>query len=357
MTIGKSRVRVALAGIALCVAATANAADFRDQDARLRAAYAADGPGAYAIVAVGDQIVFSKGYGQANVELHVPFQADSVVRIASLTKQFTAVAVLLLMQEGKLTLDEPLCQVWTQSPAIWCAITMRQLLGHTSGITGDFAPIMAQAKTDLTVDQLLALYTDRPLLSPPGSAWRYSNVNYWILVKVIEIKCGAPYADFVARRVLVPQMTRTRYGSHDAIIAGRAAGYEAGPDGAWLNARYFSTTLGYSAGGFLSTPGDMAIWYAALGRGEILSHDSIALALTPTKTNDGKSTSYGLGWYITDIAGERVAHHGGSTLGFHDYVYWAPSRGVFVGVFKNRSDRQGEPIDQARALLETVIGH
>ncbi len=348
---------IVLPWIAFCIATTANAADFRAEDARLRAAYPVDGPGAYAIVAVGGRIVFSKGYGQANVELHIPFQVDSVIRIASLTKQFTSVAILLLLQDGKLRLDEPLREVWAQCPRQWCEITVRQLLSHTSGITDELAPLLALMRTDLTADQLLAVYADRPLLSEPGAAWRYSNVNYWILGKVIEIESAAPYADFVARRVLVPQMKRTRYGSHDAIIEGRAAGYEVGPDGDPLNARYFSATLGYSAGGFLSTPGDMAIWYAALGRGEIMSRDLIAMALTPTKTNDGKPTGYGLGWYVADIAGERIAHHGGSTLGFQSYLFWAPSRGIFAAIFKNRSDGQGEPTDDARALLQAIIAH
>lgn len=346
--------RIGLAAFALCVATLANAGDFRVADARLRASYPPEGSGAYAIVAVGDRVAFSQGYGQANVELHVPLQADSVVRIASLTKQFTSVAILRLVEERKLSLEEPLRDAWRQCPAPWREISLRQLLSHTSGITDDLAPLLAQLKTDLTVDQLLAIYADRPLLTKPGAAWRYSNVNYWILGKVIEIASGTPYADFVARRVLVPRMKQTRYGSHDDLIGGRSAGYEAGPDGQLRNARYFSATLGFSAGGFLSTPRDMAVWYAAMAHGEIISRESIALALTPTRTNDGKATHYGLGWYVENLDGEPVAHHGGSTFGFESYVFWAPSRGIFAGVFKNRSDDQGEPVEDARALLVAV---
>lgn len=349
--------RSALAGVMLSLAAAANAADFRAVDSRLRAIYPPDGPGAYAIVAVNDRTVFSKGYGQANVELHVVFQDNSVVRIASLTKQFTSVAILLLVEERKLSLDAPLRESWAQCPAAWREITVRQLLSHTSGITDDLAPLLAQLTRDLTVDQLLTIYADRPLLSQPGTAWRYSNVNYWTLGKVIEIESGERYADFVSRRVLVPRMTRTRYGSHDALIEGRAGGYEAASNGRLLNARYFSATLGYSAGGFLSTPADMAIWYAALTHGDIISSASIATALTSSRTNDGKSTGYGLGWYVSDIARTHVAHHGGATLGFESYIFWAPSRGIFAGVFKNRSDGEGEPVEHARTLLEAAIAH
>ena len=326
----------------------------RGPDASLRAAYPAKGPGAFAVGAVGDQIHFAKGYGEANAELHTTFTLDSVVRIASLTKQFTAVAILELVEDGKLKLDDALQVAWADCPVLWCPITIRQLLSHTSGITDDLAPLYAQMKTDLSVDQLLNLYANSPLLSPQGTVWRYSNVNYWILGKVIETQSGQSYAQFVTQRVLARGMTGTRYGSHDALIENRAAGYELGADDAWHNARYFSATLGYSAGGFVSTPRDLVRWYAALARGEIISHDMIVTALTNTKTNDGQPTSYGLGWYVSDIGGVQVAHHGGSTLGFQCYVYWVPSKAIFAGVFKNGSDNGGEPRDSALELLKML---
>jgi CubicO group peptidase (beta-lactamase class C family) len=338
----------------LAAIAVVGCAGSRAVDPSLRAAYPANGPGVFAIAAVGGKIVFAKGYGEANTELHAAFTLDSVVRIASLTKQFTAVAILKLVQDGKLRLDDALHEAWADCPVLWCGITIRQLLSHTSGITDDLTPLYAQMKTDLSADQLLSAYANSPLLSSPGAVWRYSNVNYWILGKVIEIESGQSYAHFVAQRVLVPGMTRTRYGSHDAIIENRAAGYEQGPDGAWVNARYFSATLGYSAGGFVSTPRDMVRWYAALARGEIISHDMIAIALTAIKTRDGKPTGYGLGWYVSDIAGEKVAHHGGSTFGFQCYAYWVPSRAIFAGVFENRSDNAGEPGNAALQLLRMV---
>jgi D-alanyl-D-alanine carboxypeptidase len=346
---------IRIVGLALLVAIVAiGNADARGLDASLRAAYPANGPGAFAVAAVGGKIAFAKGYGEANAELHTAFTLDSVVRIASLTKQFTAVAILKLVEDHKLALDEPLHDAWADCPALWCGITIRQLLSHTSGITDDLTRLYPQMKTDLSVDQLLSVYATSPLLSLPGAVWRYSNVNYWILGKVIETQSGQSYAKFVAQRVLVPGMTRTRYGSHDALIENRAAGHELASDGAWVNARYFSATLGYSAGGFVSTPRDLVRWYAALARGEIISYDMMAIALTSTRTNDGKPTGYGLGWYVSDIAGEQVAHHGGSTFGFQCYVYWVPSNATFAGVFENRSDNNGEPSAAAMALLKML---
>lgn len=340
-------------GLFVSIAAVGNAAP-GEPDASLRAAHPANGPGAFAVAAVDGKITYAKGYGEANAELHAAFTLDSVVRIASLTKQFTAVAILRLVQDSKLQLNEPLHDAWTDCPVLWCGITIRQLLSHTSGITDDLTALYPQMKTDLTVDQLLSVYANIPLLSPQGAVWRYSNVNYWILGKVIEIESDQSYASFVAQRVLVPGMTRTRYGSHDALIENRAAGYELSADGGWVNARYFSATLGYSAGGFVSTPRDMVRWYAALARGEIISPDMITIALTRTQTNDGGFTDYGLGWYVSDIGGEQVAHHGGSTFGFQSYVCWVPSRAIFTAVFENRSDNIGEPSGAAIALLRMM---
>jgi CubicO group peptidase (beta-lactamase class C family) len=322
---------------------------------RFRAEFPADGPGAYVIATRGDRTLFSQGFGLADVENALPLAAESVVRIASLTKQFTAVGILWLVQHRKLGLDSAMGAVWPQCPPVWCAITIRQLLSHTSGITDDLAPLYAHVRDDLTVDELLALYRDTPLLAKPQAQWRYSNVNYWILGKLIEILSGETYAQFITQHVLVAGMNHTRYGSHAAIIMGRANGYEADGKGGWLNARYFSQTLGYSAGGFLSTPTDMALWYGALARGALVSPKLIRDALSEVRTADGKGTGYGLGWYLSRIRGDQAAAHGGSTFGFQSFVYWLPQHEIFVGVFKNSSDERGEPRDEARAVLDAVV--
>jgi len=335
--------------------ASAKAADTWDPlIQKFQSEYPNDGPGAYMIATIGDRIVFSKAFGKGDLEQDRPLTVDSVVRIASLTKQFTSVAVLRLIEDGKLKLDDPLDQVLGGCPAAWRAITIRQLLKQTSGLTDDLSPLYARLTTDMTPDQLLGVYAGLPLLSLPGANWRYSNLNYWILGKVIETIAKQPYADFVMQHVIVPGMTRTRYGSHDAIIPGRAPGYESDSKGGWVNARYFSATLGYAAGGFVSTPADMAVWYAALARGKIIAPDTLALALIEGRTNDGKPAGYGLGWYLSSKEGVRIVHHGGSTFGFQSSVYWIPSREIFVGVFKNASDERGEPDGDAQALLNRL---
>jgi len=322
---------------------------------RLAGEYPANGPGAYAIAAQGDHILFAHGFGLANVELGIPLTADSVLRIASLTKQFTAAAVLRLVAAQTLRLDEPLQSVPGNWPPSWRTLTIRALLNQTTGLTDDLSPLARTLMKDRAPDQLLALYKDRPLDWIAGKKWRYSNLNYWILGKVIENVSGESYVDFVRKYVLANEMKRTRYGSHDAIIIGRAAGYEKGGNGRWINAPYFSPTLGYSAGGFLSTPADMAAWYAALSRGAVIPRSLLSLALTSGKTTDGGATGYGFGWYVSEENGRVIARHGGSTFGFQSSISWVPSCGLFAGVFKNSNDERGEPDADARALLHAAM--
>ncbi len=323
----------------------------------MAAEYPPNGPGAYAIVVQDDHVVFSQGFGLADVEHNVPLADDSVMRIASLTKQFTAVAVLRLVQDGRLNLDDRLEYRLPDCPPSWRAITIRQLLNQTTGATDDMSPLYKVLTTDLTADQILTLYRGRPLDWVSGAKWRYSNLNYWILGKIVEVTSGESYAQFVNENVLTKSMTRTRYGSHDAIIPGRALGYEADAKSGWINARYFSPTLGYSAGGYLSTPTDVAAWYAALSKGTIVSRALLTQALTEGKTTGGVPTGYGLGWYVSKENGLQIASHGGSTFGFQSSVSWVPSCGLFVGVFKNTSDERGEPTRDAQALLEAALGN
>lgn len=348
--------RAFLVMFVLALASPVAADPWKTVEERFAAEYPANGPGAYVIVARGGQVLYSRGFGLADIEQNAAWSEDSVVRIASLTKQFTAVAVLKLAQDGKLGLDDRLQERFPSCPRAWGPITIRQLLGQTSGLTDDLSPLLERIATDLTPDQILALYAGRPLDFAPGAKWRYSNLNYWILGRVVERVSGETYADFVTKRVLAPGMTHTRYGSNTAIVRRRARGYEAEPGGRWSNARYFSATLGYAAGGFLSTPHDMAVWYAALSRGEVLAPALLKIALTENTTNDGNSTGYGFGWYVSKRDARGLARHGGSTFGFQSSVIWEPSKGLFAGVFKNTSDERGEPEDDARAAFDAASG-
>ncbi len=311
----------------------------------LTPAFARDArPGEIILEQCGDKLKRVKATGFANIELSVDMTPHNVVRIASLTKQFTATAILTLMEDGRLSLDDLLSQYIEDTPPYWRAITIRQLLSHTSGLTADMTPVFRRLHDEFTPEELVRLFETLPLASSPGSKWRYSNLNYWILGLIIKAASGKPFSVYVNERVLQPaRLGETRYGDQRDIILGRSAGYEIDSEGNNMNARLFSTSIGYAAGGFVSTPLEIVRWYEALSNGEILAVETINLALTPVKTNDGISTDYGLGWYITRADQSAVAHHGGSTIGFTSYIYWTPEPFAFVGIFRNWSDAEGEP--------------
>jgi CubicO group peptidase (beta-lactamase class C family) len=321
--------------------------------AEIGGAAAQDAPGGYEIVWQHGRQLFGRAQGFADLENHVPIAGDSVFRIASLTKQFTAVAVLTLIQDGKLSLDDAVGKRFPGCPPRWRDITIGQLLSHTSGITGDFAPLAAHHMEDLTPRELLGLYSDRPVEAKPGTQWAYSNVNYWLLGLVIETLTGEPYQNYVRRRVLEPAgLHDTRYSSYEEIISRRAKGY-VNSGGQWRNAPYFSETLSYSAGAFLSTPRDMAQWYEALSQGRIVSRKLLDLALTPARTMDGKVTRYGLGWFASEFGGHRAGSHGGTSVGFTSYVIWIPDLDLFVGKFQNCDG--AEPKAAAEGLLRETL--
>lgn len=332
-----------LAGLAGLIALGAG-----NVDARKSGAPAA--PGGVEISAGPKRPVQVKAYGYADLEQSVRMRPDAVFRIASLTKQFTAVAILRLVEDGRLSLDDKLTQRLPDCPSSWRDITLRQLLSQTSGLSGDLAPLLAHIHDDLAPRELVDLYTNLPVRAAPGESWAYANLNYWILGLVIEAAAGEPYNSFVDRRVLAPaHLAHTRIGDSAAIIARRVRGYEPVEGGGFVNARYFSSTLGYAAGGYVSSAQDIVRWYDALARGRIISPATLAAALTPTPLNNGETAPYGLGWYVATIDGHPVAHHGGSTFGFRSYVYWRPGTGAVAAVFLNSSG--DEPEAEARALL------
>jgi CubicO group peptidase (beta-lactamase class C family) len=307
-------------------------------------------PGGVEIQAVREHVSHLRTYGYADLEQGVRMHGNTVLRIASLTKQFTAVAVLRLAQDGSLALDDTLARRLPNCPPTWSAITLRQLLSHTSGLSGDLAPLFVHVHDDLTPRQLIDLYAELPLVSSPGTQWAYANINYWILGLVVEAASGQAYGDYVSEHVLAPAgLSSTRIGDWSAIIERRARGYGESPGGAIVNGRHFSTTLGYSAGGYVSTAGDIARWYGALGRGRIISLGLLRQALTPVLLEGGENSGYGLGWYVSNVNGRTIVHHGGSTFGFRAYIYWRPDDGAFAGVFLNSEGE--EPQEAARALL------
>lgn len=278
-----------------------------------------------------------QAYGVANVEHGAPATADTVFQLASVTKQFTATAVMLLAEEGKLSLDDPVSKYVEDLPEAWRPVTIRQLLNHTSGIKGytSAAEYRARSNTDATPREVLALVADAPLEFAPGQRHGYSNTGYYLLGLVIEKAGGVPYGEYVRAKIFEPLgMRASRLNRLSDVIPGRADGYSF-RDGELRNARPPSMDWPYAAGALTSTANDMARWLAALQEGKVMSHEALAQMWSPTKLADGNTAPYGFGWQINEHRGNRTVLHGGGIEGFTTMVLLFPEERLGVVVLLN----------------------
>jgi CubicO group peptidase (beta-lactamase class C family) len=290
-------------------------------------------------------LVKAEAYGRANLEHDIPARPDTVFKIGSVSKQFLAAGIMLLVQDGRIALDDKVSKHLAGTPDTWEAITIRHLLTHTSGLVRE-GPSFDPHKLQPDLEVIQSAYP-LPLRFPPGEKWEYSNLGYFTLAEVIHRVSGKPWGEFLAERVFTPLgMTATRVTSVAAIIPNRAAGY------AW-RAGEFQNTEDFVAvrpsGAFLSTVRDLAKWEAALLTERILKETSKAAMLTPVSLNDGRKHPYGLGWQLDDFpagspapTGVPMIRHGGSMPGFRAGYFRWPRQRLAVIVLTNLSNA---PID------------
>lgn len=327
-------------------------------DALFAAAYPADGPGAAVRIEKGDEVVLRTAYGMADLELGVALEPDMVFRLGSITKQFTGAAVLMLVQEGKLRLDDTLGEVLPDYGGPASKVTIHQLLTHTGGVPSytDSPDYVAGMREDVTVQEMIDRFREEPLDFEPGTDWHYSNSGYFLLGHVIEELSGTSYEEFVETRIFEPLgMSRTRYGHVTEIVPGRVEGYEGAP-GEWQNASFLSMTQPYSAGSLLSTVDDLARWDDALRAGEILTPELRELLWTPAALADGRSTGYGYGFAVTGYQGHRLIQHGGGINGFLSQIVRVPEDGILVAVLANTTGIQPGPGGLAFQAVAEVLG-
>ena len=324
----------------------------------LAAAFLADGPVAGVSVAVvkGRDTILMKGYGLADVENDVPATARTVHRIGSITKQFTAAAVVRLAEQGKLSLDDTLGRLLPGTPASWSGVTVRRLLNHTSGIrsyTGLGPRWQRRWREDLSPDTIVGLVREDTLDFRPGTQWRYNNTGYVLLGMIIERVAGKPYATYLEEEFYRPLgLSQTYYCSQQPIIKHRAQGY--GRSGGQLvNAEYLSMTQPFSAGALCSTAGDLVAWQRALVSGRVVRPESYQAMTTPESLTDGKPLTYGYGIGVGTLEGRRKVAHGGGINGFITELAYYPSDSLHVVVLANTAPsnpgRLGEQI--ARVVL------
>ncbi|MDM7922122.1 MAG: serine hydrolase domain-containing protein [Pyrinomonadaceae bacterium] len=306
-----------------------------DVDAFVKRAMEDDNiPGVSLAIIKDGKPVIVKGYGLANIEHNVPVKPETIFQSGSVGKQFTAFAVMLLVDEGKIGLDDNIGKYLGEVPPSWAKITIRHLLTHTGGMT-DY-PDGFDYRKDYTEDDLLAAIKAVPLAFEPGERWQYSNLGYVTLGIIIHKASGRFYGDFLAERVFKPLgMTTARVITESDIVPNRAAGYFV-RDGVVKNQVWVSPTLNTTADGslYLSVL-DMIKWEEGLAGGKLLSKASYDQMWTRAKLNNGRERRYGFGWSLRSLNGRVVIEHGGSWQGFKSYIARYPDRRLTVIAFAN----------------------
>jgi len=270
-------------------------------------------PGLTLVVIKDMKIIKSQGYGLANIELNVVARPDTVYKIGSVSKQFIATGIMLLVQDGKISLTDPIGKFLDGSPDTWKDITVRHLLTHTSGIVRE-APGFDPLKIQSDADVIKTAYS-LPLRFAPGEKYEYCNVGYFTLAEIIRKVSGKPWGEFLKERIFAPlEMTATRTTSVTDLVPNRANGY------VWRSGKFQNAPEVIAlrpSGAFLSTVIDLAKWDAALNSGKILNQADLDLMWTPATLNNGKTTPYGFGWQLNTVKdGRKHVHHGGALPGF-----------------------------------------
>ncbi|MCH9726758.1 MAG: beta-lactamase family protein [Planctomycetes bacterium] len=288
-------------------------------------------------MALGDQIVLAKGYGTADLELEVPATEQMVYRIGSITKQFTAAAILLLAEEGKLKLDDPLTMYLPDYPTQSKVVTLRQLLQHTSGII-NFTSLPTHRRLlaqNVTHADILNRFKDKPFNFEPGTKFQYCNSGYYLLGMVIENISELSYEEFIQKRIFNPlKMNTTYYDKASRIIPHRASGYSRWGD-KFRNAGYVNMKQPFAAGAMASTVSDLILWQRGLVNNSLLRPDSYKLMTTPGKLSNGKFTSYGLGAFLRKINNKQTIGHGGGIIGFQSDLIYYPELDCTIVVLAN----------------------
>jgi CubicO group peptidase (beta-lactamase class C family) len=350
LTLHRSAVSIALL---LLLAASTTAQDLTPKfDEYLNALARQDRFIGSVLVARDGKVIFSKGYGLANVELDVPNTPETKFRLGSVTKQFTAASILLLQERGKLSVQDPICKYFDNCPAAWSEVTIHRLLSHTGGIPNftSFPDYLPKMMLPVTPQEMIARFKDKPLDFKPGEKWSYSNSGYFLLGYIIEKAAGESYESFLQKNVFDPlKMTSTGYDHHDTILKQRATGYSL-VKGKMVNSAYLDMTQPYSAGSLYSTVEDLFLWNEALYSGKLLSEKSRQAMMTPVKNE----YAYGLG--VQTKSGRKMISHGGGINGFSTFIVRFADEKVTIVVLRNTDYGSPGPGQVSLDLAAIVFG-
>jgi CubicO group peptidase (beta-lactamase class C family) len=349
------------AGARLCAAQAASPASATDLQARVEAAVVAmmereRVPGVSVGIQRGDQVLLARGWGFADVENDVPATERTVYRIGSITKQFTAAAILLLEERGKLKVSDDLSVFLPDYPMQGRQIPLERLLNHTSGIKGytEMGDFWKRSREDLTHQEMLEMFSGSPPDFPPGEKWRYSNSGYYLLGLVIEKVSGTSYGEFLENEIFDRLgLEQTTYLDETLIVEHRAEGYEVAGE-AVVNDRYLSMKPPFSAGALGSTVVDLMRWQRAIAHGELLRPETWRRMTTPGKLSNGEPLKYAYGVGVGELSGHATIQHGGGINGFRSQLAYYPADELIVVVLGNTGRANVDALE--RTLARLVLG-
>ena len=304
-------------------------------------------PGLSLVVVRDGKVVKAKGYGLASLELGVPASPETVYGLASATKPFVATAILLLVQDGKISLEDKVSKYLNETPEAWKSVTIRHLLSHTSGIKDYSSDLRRAFPHDTSPEKFAQEVMREPLNFAPGEKWAYSNTGYVLLGMVVLKASGKSYDAFLQERVFKPLgMKATRRDSPDEVVPNRAAGYLWAGGGSLRNAEFLKyLTMNQGDGGILSTAPDLAKFDAALSTDRLLSAPSRDVLWTPVKLNDGKTHGYGLGWFLEEVNGHKHVYHAGGSPGANSMISRYPDDRLTVIFLTNGGAAYAQGLD------------
>ncbi len=327
-------------------------------DSVMSASFKPNAPGAVILVAKNGVPVFRKAYGIANLELKVPNKPEHVFAIASMTKQFTAVCMLQLVQQGKVSLGDDIRKYLPEYNTHGRTITIENLLTHTNGIPNvTMAPGFERMEVfEPSQEDIMGSVIKDPLLFEPGSDWSYNDVGYSLAAFIIQRVSGMPMSDYLQRNIFQPLgMKNSTVATRERTIPMFVTGYSSGGDTLFRPAQYFNWTWDYGMGDIVTTVDDMLKWDEALYSDKLVSRSLLEKAWTPFVLTDGRQVGYGYGWAVAQYKGLQVIHHAGGIYGFRSSSIRIPSQHLFVVILSNNG-ATGAAISLAEQIALKIAG-
>lgn len=313
-----------------------------------------DGPGLVFLVAKKGKPIYEKAIGKANLELGSDMKTNNVFQIASMTKQFTAVAVLILEEQGKLNVNDAVSKYIPDYPN-GNNITLHHLLTHTSGIK-DFTKIKALkeiSQKEMTPEMMVNFFKNEKPDFLPGEKFEYNNSGYVLLGYIIELVSKETYADFLQKNIFdKADMKNTLYSTDRQIIKNRASGYHKKETG-YVNKTVISYSIPFSSGALMSTTEDLLKWQNALTQNKLLKKENLQKAFEKYKLNNGEEISYGFGWHLKDITGIASREHGGHLFGYKSMAVYIPSEDIYAVTLSNCDCNS--PTEITRKIAEIAL--